>query len=331
MRLPHTLVDRLTLVASSPDDVCTALGDAIKTEEETEIHRLCDAQLPPITSLAALSVMTGYNPGFVWLLANRTDRFYRVFEIPKGRSVRQIEAPRVALKLIQKWISVHLSSQWRTLDEVHGFVRGRSHLTAASAHLGAKWILSVDLENFFPSISAEKIRESLQAVGYRDGEGLEILVKLLSFKGRLCQGAPSSPVISNIAFATVDSALCDMAEKHSVRFTRYADDITFSGQDTRCNPESLLDELLHIIKETPWKISERKIHIAKHPTRLKVHGLLVHRENLALTKGYRNKIRAYKHLLRKGRIADGDRKRVTGHLNYAAQVDETARVSKLPE
>ena len=185
MRLPHNLTERLTLVAGSYAELSAALGDAAGVKELAEIERLSAAGLPPITSLAALSVMTGYNPGFVWALANRTTRYYRVFEIPKGKATRQIEAPRVALKMIQKWLSHHFSAKWKPLDEVHGFVPGRSHLSAASAHLRADWILSIDLEDFFPSTPIDQIKGSLRKLGYQDGEGLELLANLLSFRGRL--------------------------------------------------------------------------------------------------------------------------------------------------
>lgn len=323
MRLPHNLTERLTLVAGSPVELSAALGDAAGGEEVAEIERLSAAGLPPVTSLGALSVMSGYNPGFVWALANRTERYYRVFEIPKGRTTRQIEAPRVALKLIQKWLSHHFSEKWRPLDEVHGFVPGRSHLTAASVHLRAEWILSVDLENFFPSTPTDQIRGSLRKLGYRDGEGLELLANLLSFRGRLSQGAPTSPVISNIALSDIDSALSDVARDFGIRFTRYADDITFSGMTGVDFPEDLLTKIREQLVGTPWRISERKIHIAKHPARLKVHGLLVHGAELRLTKGYRNRLRAYRHLMQLGRIAADDIIRVSGHLNYASQVERT--------
>lgn len=320
MRLPHDLTERLTLVAGSPTELIAALGDAAGVEEVAEIERLSAAGLPPITSLRALSVMTGYNPGFVWALAHRTTRYYRVFEIPKGRATRQIEAPRVALKLIQKWLSHHFSAKWKPLDGVHGFVPGRSHLTAASVHLRADWILSIDLENFFPSTPSDQIRGSIRKLGYQDGEGLDLLENLLSFRGRLSQGAPTSPVISNIALSDIDGVLSGVATDFGIRFTRYADDITFSGTADVEFPEDLLAKVREQFVGTPWRISEKKVHIAKSPTRRKVHGLLVHNDELRPTKGYRNRLRAYRHLMHLGRIADDDLGRITGHLNYASQI-----------
>lgn len=323
MRLPHSLIERLTLVASGPAELCAALGDTVDSEEVVEIERLYAAGLPPVTSLGALSVMTGYNPGFVWALSNRTTRYYRVFEIPKGRTTRQIEAPRVALKLIQKWLSFHFSAKWKPSEAIHGFVPGRSHLTAASTHLKAEWMLSADLANFFPSTPIDVIRDSLRMLGYRDGNGLELLSNLLSFRGRLSQGAPTSPVISNIALSRIDDALSGVAKHYGIRFTRYADDITFSGVTGVPFPDDLLALVREQFEGSPWRLSEKKLHFAKSPARLKVHGLLIHGDELRLTKGYRNRLRAYRHLMRIGRIAADDTGRVTGHLSYAAQVERT--------
>jgi hypothetical protein len=323
MRLPHKLIERLTLVAGSPRELCAALGDAAGDNEVEEIERLSAAGLPPITSLGALSVMTGYNPGFVWALANRASRYYRVFEIPKGRTTRQIEAPKIALKFVQKWLSYHFSKQWKPSDEVHGFVPGRSHVTAASVHLRAEWIFSIDLENFFPSTPTEMIRGSLLKLGYQGEEGLDLLAGILSFRGRLSQGAPTSPIISNISLSDVDGALSRIAMDYGIRFTRYADDITFSGPTGVEFPERLFTRVQEQFAATPWKISQRKVHLAKTPARLKVHGLLVHGDEIRLTKGYRNRLRAYRHLMDSGRIATDDRGRVIGHLNYASQIERS--------
>lgn len=322
MRLPHNIIDRITLVARGPAELIAALGDQCEVEEKTEIRRLCEEGLPPVTSLDALSVMTGYNPGFAWSLVYRSEKYYRIFTIPKGHSCRQIEAPRVAMKIIQKWLSVHFSKKWKPHHAVHGFVPGRSHLTAASTHVGAKWILSVDIESFFPSTPLEYIRSALLALGYRKGNGLKILENLCSFRGRLAQGAPTSPVISNIVLSDLDKELADMAVRDGLYFSRYADDITFSGKDLKFDHQYLLESLKNSFSATPWRLSAKKTSLCKYPQRLKVHGLLVHGDELRLTKGYRNRIRGFRHLVEKGRVSESDEARIKGHLNYARQVEK---------
>lgn len=328
MRLPHQLIENLAFVSSDAAELISGLAGVCSAEEFAEIHRLFDLGLPPVTSLNALSVMTGYNPGFVWSLVHRAHRHYRLFQIPKGAGVRQIEAPRVALKAIQKWLSVHFERRWTAQQAVHGFVKGRSHITAAKVHLGSEWVISADIENCFPSTTAGNVRAALTKLGYQTGDSLNVLTPLLCYGTRLSQGAPTSPVISNIALDSVDSQLTAYAAQFGLRFTRYADDIVISGRndqlDVAGGPEAIFRLLRAAFAGTSWTLSERKLSFDQLPKRLKVHGLLVHGEVIRLTKGYRNRIRLYRHLLASGLVMDEDLRRVRGHLNYAEQIDRAA-------
>ena len=190
-------------------------------------------------------------------------------------------------------------------------------------HLGADWIASVDIEDFFPSTNQKEISDALTALGYQTPASLDILSKLCSFRGRLSQGAPTSPVISNIALNRLDFMLVEIAKRYDAKFTRYADDIVFSGRGA--TPQGLVDGIKDVFIGASWVLSERKHHVAHLPQRLKVHGLLVHQQELRLTKGYRNKIRAYKHLQSTNKIAPHDMRRIIGHLNFATQIENSRR------
>jgi hypothetical protein len=121
-------------------------------------------------------------------------------------------------------------------------------------------------------------------------------------------------------FRRADAELAKIASLHGVVFTRYADDIVFSGKGEF--PEALASEARSVIAEAGWKIAEPKVGLSVLPNRLKVHGLLVHGERPRLTKGYRNKIRAFEHLMRNQAIKPEDRARIKGHLSYARSVDK---------
>ena len=319
MRLPHNHLENVGLITDGPDELIASLGEECAADEAEEIIRLFGLGLPPVTSLNALSVMTGYNPGFVWSLVDRPERYYRVFDIPKGAQRRQIEAPRVALKLIQKWFSLHFERQWKAHDAVHGFVRGRSHISAARKHVTAEWVVSIDIENFFPSTVKRDARAALIRLGYRSEAALSIIESLCCRYERLAQGAPSSPVLSNIALHPIDQRVSEIADLHGASFTRYADDIVLSGKGD--SPENITGELAAVFEGTSWRLSDRKRLVSQLPDRLKVHGLLVHGEHIRLTKGYRNRLRAFRHLVERGAINDADRRRIDGHLNYARQVE----------
>lgn len=318
MRLPHLLLDNLCFTFSSGEDLLRALGDSIELAEAESIRQLVGAGLPPVTSARALAAMVGVNEGLVWSMVNRQARHYRTFEIPKGKGLRPITAPRVALKIIQKWLSVRLQSIYQRPSHVFGFIPGLSHIDAATCHLKAHWVLNFDIENFFPSTPEQLVHDSLCQIGYPDA-GATLVARLACFQSHLAQGGPTSPVLSNIAFRHIDTQLNDLATKHELRLTRYADDIVLSG--TGQIPATLADDVRALFLHTPWLIAEKKTHLAVLPSRLKVHGLLVHGDKVRLTKGYRNKLRAFKHLHDKGAILPDHLARIRGHLSYASAVD----------
>jgi hypothetical protein len=142
----------------------------------------------------------------------------------------------------------------------------------------------------------------------------------------LAQGSPASPVLSNLVFRDADDEFVLIAKRHNVKYTRYADDIVFSG--TGKFPMEIKPEIRRVIETRGWKIADRKEHLALLPNRLKVHGLLVHGRTPRLTKGYRNNIRAYKHVLLKSDINTEDVTRLRGHISYSNSVD---KLSFLPE
>lgn len=319
MRLPQPQLESVCFLLKAPSELIKAMGNECLPAEADEIRRLCELGLPPVTSQESLSVIFGYNPGFVWSLLNRTRRHYRHFEIPKGAGPREIEAPRVALKAIQKWLSYHLQRAWEPNDNVFGFIPGRSHIDAAARHLSSGWIYSVDIENFFPSVTIQHVRRALRTIGYRTDDSVEILSTLCCLNHRLVQGSPASPVLSNIVLQNVDQQLSLIAAKGKFVFTRYADDIVISGIGDI--PHETLTQIKSVVTDDGWTLSARKERLSESPNRLKVHGLLVHGEKLRLTKGYRNRIRAYRHLLKNEKIREEDLSRIKGHLNYASQVE----------
>jgi hypothetical protein len=288
----------------------------ITTNQANQIHELFDKKLPPIVSEEALAVMIGVNSGLIWSFVNRPRRHYRLFELPKGNGVRQICAPRVALKVIQKWLSSHITDCYQAPAHVFGFVPGRSHIEAARVHQGAQWAYSADLENFFGTTPMAAVQDAFRYLGY-DESSAELCAKLTCFGGVLAQGAPTSPALSNICFRAFDDTLVELAHKYDCQVTRYADDIVFSGQGAFI--EDLRTELAVRLEATPWKLAPQKNLVQPIKGRIKVHGLLV-KEGVRLTKGYRNQIRAYSHILaKKGMMAENSQI-LRGHVQYAKHV-----------
>jgi RNA-directed DNA polymerase len=206
VRLPHQLLESPCFLFSSVEELIEALDLAPDDAEAAQIRNLRARGLPPVTSRDGLATMLGVNPGFVWSLGNRPQRYYRTLDIPKGRGIRKITAPRVALKIIQKWLGYHLARAVPPLPHVFGFVPGRSHIGAAYVHRGAEWALSVDIASFFQTTPAALVMNTLMQLGY-GVEAAILLTSLTCYHGFLAQGSPSSPALSNLCFAETDAAL----------------------------------------------------------------------------------------------------------------------------
>lgn len=321
MRFPHPDFSELCLFSHSPDILIKALGSYAAEGESQLIREYCADGLPPVTSVSALAVMTGFNPGFIWSMLSRPNKHYRTFSIPKGKGVppRVIRAPKVGLKAIQTWLSAQWTRKYNHHESSFGFVPGRSHAHAAKRHLKAKWVVSVDIENFFPSILQARATNALHKLGYKDIEGTSVLSSLVCLDGALTQGSPASPILSNIVLRDLDEKLELLAQRFDATFTRYADDIVFSGGGEK--PDTLLANLISEVTDDGWTISDDKIYSATSPSRLKVHGLLVHGNAVRLTKGYRNRIRAYRHLLSHNKISSDDLPSILGHVSYSNFID----------
>lgn len=316
MRIPPLLVcfDHL-------EDYLRCLSEATRREHSQEIEVLHLQKLPPIVSKRCLAVLFGYSPKFVGSMYSRADKYYREFTIPKGQSRRLIQAPRVSLKVIQKWFSFHLEQAVTHEDCVHGFVPERSSITAAAIHCGAEWVYSVDIKDFFPSIKVRSVKQALMSLGYSD-HGADLAAYLCTHKGSLSQGSPASPVLSNLIFKNIDTRLMAFSNQEGIRYTRYADDLVFSGAGTL--PEEKRSEIKRIVSSDGWTLADKKENYSVSPARLKVHGLLVQHEKPRLTKGYRKRMRAYRHLLATGKIKPEDLDKIKGHLSYEHAVDSFA-------
>ncbi|MBF0556127.1 MAG: RNA-directed DNA polymerase [Nitrospirae bacterium] len=320
MRTPPFL-----LSFSSLEEYLRALSDSDRAEKGSEINNLVAQQLPPVVSKKCLATLFGFSNSFIDTLHRRTERYYRIFEIPKGKKKRIIQAPRVALKVIQKWFAHYLANSLNLHEAVFGFVKGRSAVQGAALHCGAHWIYSVDIEDFFPTTSIDKVISSLTNLGY-GYPGAALIAKLCCYEGNLAQGSPASPVLSNLVFREIDEELFTLSKQNGICYTRYADDIVFSGINSF--PDHIREEVISIIQARGWKLSIKKIHLAKRPYRLKVYGLLIHGERPRLTKGYRNRIRAFKHLFADGKIPEDEISKIRGHLSYAHSIEEFEMMPK---
>ena len=216
---------------------------------------------------------------------------YRVFEIKKRRpdsSTRRISAPAKSLKIIQSKLAQVLTSVYLPKVTVHGFLRGKSILTNARKHSNQKYVLNIDLANFFPSINFGRVRGMFMATPYNLNEKVAtVLAQICCFNNELPQGAPTSPIVSNMICAKMDSQLRILAQRNRCNYTRYADDLTFSTSapkfprqlatviiDEKSNYLQLGDQLRTIIESNGFIINQDKARLQTRTHRQEVTGLV---------------------------------------------------------
>ncbi|MGI8677417.1 MAG: reverse transcriptase family protein [Jatrophihabitans sp.] len=169
-------------------------------------------------------------------------RHYRWTTLPKRDGVRVVAAPKPRLKEIQRRLLRHLLEPIPLHDAAHGCVRGRSVRSAVAPHAGATVVIRADLAAFFPSIRAGRIWSLLRTAGLPEAvayivTGLVTTVAPAPYRRldarlgqpHLPQGAPTSPALANLVAFSLDRRLAGLAARFDARYTRYVDDLTFSG------------------------------------------------------------------------------------------------------
>ncbi len=217
------------------------------------------------------------------------DSRYTKFRVPKkSGGYRTIHSPQGSLGIIQRKLSQVLFAVYRPRPSVHGFAVSRSIITNAQAHVKKKFVLNVDIKDFFGSINFGRVRGLFIANPYKlDEKVATILAQICCFDDKLPQGAPTSPIISNLICSKMDSELQRFSKQYGLLYTRYADDITLSSNRNEL-PTSLVssyekglpniilgDELRSIIEKNGFQINEAKVRLAYKTQKQEVTGLIV--------------------------------------------------------
>lgn len=144
--------------------------------------------------------------------------------------------------------------------------------------------MTLDLRNFFPSIRAAKVNQYFSRLGYTE-EVSQILANLCLYKEALPQGAPTSPMLSNLVVTQLDDELKTLAKTYNADYTRYADDMTFSGNGD-CIP---LESIKAIVKKHGFKLNQHKTRLRRNGQRQMVTGLTVS-NGIHVPKKYRDEV-----------------------------------------
>jgi retron-type reverse transcriptase len=233
------------------------------------------------------------------------------YTVPKrSGGSRVILAPKRELKSLQRRALADLVGKIPVAQAAHGFVPGRSITTNARLHMGKRVVIRLDLKDFFPSITFPRVRGVFIAHGYsyavasalallcteydrepfdREGERFYVSVG----PRHLVQGAPTSPALANLVAWRLDRRLMGLAAKYGFSYTRYADDLTFSGDDPAIAGR-LITNVRRIVADERFTLNDAKTRVARRSRRQVVTGLVVN-DQVATPRQLRRRLRAMLH------------------------------------
>jgi retron-type reverse transcriptase len=296
--------------------------DAAHPEE-----RAAENELPALDTPLQLAEALGLTvPQLRWLAYHReaaTRIHYKRFTIPKrDGSSRPIWAPLPKLKKAQRWILHNIAEKLPVHGAVHGFLAGRSTLSNAAGHTNARLVVHMDIQAFFPTVTFRRVKGVFRNAGYRDQISTLLALlctesprEIVEHKGKqyfvalgprcLPQGAPTSPALTNTLCLRLDQRLSGLARKLGWRYTRYADDLTFSllaDHKGKPNLGKILGLVPRVVAEEGFKIHPEKTRVARKGGRQKVTGLIVNGEAAPrVPRKLRRQMRAAVYNLGKGR------------------------------
>jgi retron-type reverse transcriptase len=267
-------------------------------DRTSQVEKLAAADLPLLSTPADLARALGLSvPQLRWLsfhteVASRVH--YVSFTVPKkSGGVRTLSAPHRKLARVQEWVLENILNKLPAEPPAHGFLAGRSILTNARPHAGRAVVVNLDLEGFFPSIGFPRVRSVFHRLGYSPAVATILALlctecprKQVEYDGKvyhvaigprgLPQGACSSPGLSNQVARRLDKRLGGLAKKMGLTYTRYADDLTFSG-----GPEFnervgyLMARVRHLAEESGFAVNEKKSRLLRRNAAQSVTGLVV--------------------------------------------------------
>jgi len=285
---------------------------------------LQNKRLPVILTLGHLAKHTGISYSILRKLVARENKAYKIFKIKKRSSgYRVICVPNKDLLKIQKWINKFVLSKLESSPFSYAFEQGQSIVDCAAQHLGCRWLIKIDLRNFFESLSEIQVFRIFKEAGYNNLLSFEMarlctkqakggwkyhskywknnfsgIIKEYNADiiGHLPQGAPTSPKLANLIVKNLDFEVNDIAKKYSLVHTRYADDMIFSTIDNSFDfkkAQCFIKEIFFILPKYGLLPNRQKTKIIPPGGRKIVLGLLVDTEKVRLPKYFRRRLECH--------------------------------------
>ena len=253
-------------------------------------HTLDANNMPLVFNVEHLAIQIGWTYNGLEHLLKTIDDNYSIYEIRKKsnpKSTRTITAPSPALKTVQWWIyrSI-LQRDDRVSKYAQGFVERRNIKTNAIPPEGAKWLLTLDLKDFFDNVLANRVYDYFVGLGYEKSV-CWALTTLCTFQRHLPQGAPTSPYLSNLLARQMDDDIAAYCSLNGFVYSRYADDISISSKDWNKVPS--INDVRKIVEKNGFRLNHNKTKLRHKGQRLEVTGLTIGTA-ARVPKSFRNEI-----------------------------------------
>lgn len=224
----------------------------------------------------------------IYSISNNIEKNYKVYKIKKRNGkYRTIYEPNSMLKQIQKQILINILNNKSISKYAKAYHKGISLKDNAIPHINKKIILKLDIKNFFESISFLDVYNACFSIEYFPKSVGFILTYLCTYDNHLTQGSPTSAYISNLIMKEFDEEIGNWCNINDISYTRYSDDMTFSGN---FNPSELIIKIRKMLYKLGLELNNDKIHIVNKSQSQNVTGIIVN-EKLQVNAKYRNKIR----------------------------------------
>lgn len=229
--------------------------------------------LPVIYNTTHLSSLVGYNKRYLKRASAYTKYFYKQHVIPKkNNDFRYLYEPLPSLKEIQQWILENILNKIPVSRYAKAYTSGRSIKDHVKYHKGHKVVLTLDIKAFFDNIHLDLIEKLFLQLGYSNLIS-NLLAKLCCHEYTLPQGASTSPRLSNIILNPMDEALSEYCRTNKLRYSRYADDLAFSGEEI--NVDELNKLIENELKKVRLQLNKDKTMLMKDNRRQIISGIIV--------------------------------------------------------
>lgn len=251
------------------------------------------------------------------------DKHYNTYYLPKkSGGKRAIDCPGANLKAIQRWILKNHLNKLEVNKRASGFVEKRGIKRNAMFHLNKRYILTIDIKNFFPSISQKQVFKTLEEQ-LSDKEFAIKIAKICTFKRRLPQGAPTSPALSNLVFKKIDDEIMKYCNSELITYSRYADDITFSS-DNKHSLQLAYKFVNDILYKNGFNINTKKTRYLSGKGNISVTGVNINKGVPKVKSKLKRQIRAELHhyIIKDKKI---NLRRLAGYISFVSSIEDDYR------